>query len=70
MKIEYITDEKGNHKSVIIPHKEWKNLQNENIKLKNKLNVILGIQNALVEVNEIRKGNKKGKTLKEVLNEL
>lgn len=68
--IEYITDKKGKHKSVVIPHKEWKNLVEEHNMLKNKLNIVLGIQDALKEVNEIRSGKKKGKILSSLLNEL
>jgi hypothetical protein len=68
--IEYITDNKGKYKAVVIPYKQWKSLIEEHNMLKNKLNIILGIQDALKEVNEIRSGKRKGKTLNSLLNEL
>ena len=67
--LEYITDAKGRHKAVVIPAKEWDEYQAENERLKNKLGVLLGIQNAMKEVKEIQKGKKKGKTLLEFLDE-
>lgn len=70
IKIEYIIDNKGKHKSVIIPHRQWKNLQSDYSKLRYKLRIILGIKNAVEEVNSIRTGVKKGKTLRRVLDEL
>ena len=39
-------------------------------KIKNKLHVLLGIQDALKEVKEIRSGKRKGKSLSAVLDEL
>lgn len=70
MKIEYITDTKGKQKSVIIPHKQWKNFEEDYNKMKNKLKLLTGINIALDEVNQIQNGKKKGKTLKELIDEL
>jgi len=70
IKLEYITDKKGRQKAVVIPHRQWKNFEAEYNKIKNKLNIILGIQDALKEVKEIQSGKKKAKTLKTLLNEL
>jgi urease accessory protein UreF len=71
MSIQYITDEKGRHKAVIIPIKEWEAMKRENEQIKNKLAVLDGIQDALKEVQEIKEGKRqKGKTLTEFLNGL
>ncbi len=70
VKLEYIIDNKGRHKSVIIPHRQWKNFQSDYNKLKYKLRIILGIKNAMQEVKSIRAGIKKSKTLRKVLDEL
>ena len=67
--IEYLTDSKGKTKSIVIPQKEWEAFQKEFIKLKNKLDVLLGIQSAMNEVKIIREGKKKAKTLSQLLNE-
>ncbi len=68
--IDYITDQKGNPKSVIISNKEWMRLCSELEKTKTKLNILLGIQDAMNEVKMIQKGKKKAKTLSDFLNEL
>lgn len=70
VKIEYITDSKGRQKSVIISHRQWKNLEADYNKMKNKIKILTGLQDALDEVKNIKNGKKKGKTLKEVIDEL
>jgi PHD/YefM family antitoxin component YafN of YafNO toxin-antitoxin module len=71
MNIKYITDEKGRQKAVIIPIKEWEEMQRENERIKNKLAVLNGIKDALAEVREIKEGKRqKGKRLTEFLNEI
>ncbi len=70
MKIDFITDKNGRHKSVIIPHKQWKNFEADYIRIKNKLKVLTGIQDAVKEVKQLRNGKSKQKTLKELINEL
>ncbi|MCI0450738.1 MAG: hypothetical protein L0Y79_13330 [Chlorobi bacterium] len=70
LKIEYITDKKGKHKSVIIPNKQWENFEAEYYRMKNKVAVLVGISKALQEVKQIQHGKKRGKSLREVLNEL
>lgn len=67
--IEYLTDSKGKTKSVVIPQKEWEAFNREVNKLKNKLAILLGIREAMNEVRTIREGKKKGKTLRQLLNE-
>jgi len=68
--LEYITDKRGKAKSVIIPRKEWDFLQNDYIRLKNKLAVLLGLSEAMREVRDIQSGKKKAKSLSAFLNEL
>jgi hypothetical protein len=44
--------------------------QSEYAKIKNKLDILLGIREAMKEVHEIQSGKKKGKTLRSFLHEL
>ena len=69
MNIQILKDPKGNPESVLIPYQEWKKYELQNQKIKNKLEVLKGLQNAVEEVKEIKSGRKKGKTLKQLLNE-
>lgn len=69
MNIQYITDEKG-EQQVVIPQKEWLSFQKEYDKIKMKLQILLGLENALKEVKLFRNGRKKGKTLNAFLDEL
>lgn len=70
MSIDYITDEEGNQKAVIISIEEWNKFKNENLKLKKKLNLLSGVKDAFQEIEEIKKGNKKSITLSEFLNKV
>lgn len=70
LRIEYITDKNGHQKSVVIPHSQWLLYQAEQTKLKNKLDILLGIRDAMKEVHRIQSGKKKGKSLRSFLNEL
>ena len=71
MNIDYIIDEKGKQKAVIIQIDELNKFKNENLKLKKKLNVLSGIKDAFQEIEEIKQGKrKKGQTLSEFLNEV
>jgi len=69
MNVQIINDPKGNPESVLIPYQDWKSYELRYKKLKNKLDVLKGIQEAVEEVKEIKAGKKKGKTLKELLDE-
>ncbi len=70
LKIEYITDKKGRQKSVIISRKQWENYEADFNRMKNKIRVLTGLNEALDEVNEIQNGRKKGKSLKQIIDEL
>lgn len=65
--LQYITDESGNRKAVLIPIQEWEEHRDEIEKLKRKIEVMSGIQDAVLEVKEVRAGRKKAKTLREML---
>jgi len=70
MNIQYITDEKGRHKAVIIPIKEWEEMRKEHKKIKNKLDALNGLADSLREIEDIKAGKKnKGRTLSEFLHE-
>ncbi|MEZ4884566.1 MAG: hypothetical protein R3E32_07570 [Chitinophagales bacterium] len=69
MNIQIIKDPTGTPQSVVIPYQEWKKYELQNLKIKNKLEVLKGLQQAVEEVKEIKKGKRKGKTLKQFLNE-
>ena len=69
LQLKYITDQNGHNTAVVIPMRNWEKFKNEHEKLQNKIKVLNGIANALDEVEEIKKGKKKGKTLREFLNE-
>lgn len=68
--LQYITNDKGKPLSVVIPQKEWEHFQREYNKIKKKLEILLGIENALNEVEMIQSGKKSGKSLTKFLNEL
>ena len=68
--VEYITDAKGRQKSVVVPQKEWNSLISDYEKMKKKLQVFSGIQQAMKEVELIKKGKIKKQTLRELLDEL
>jgi PHD/YefM family antitoxin component YafN of YafNO toxin-antitoxin module len=74
MNVQYITDESGKQKAVIIPIEEWNKFKTDYEKmssLQNKQYVLNGIKDAFKEVEEIKQGKrKKGKTLSEFLNEV
>ena len=67
--IQYVTNAKGEQNAVIVPLEEWRKLQDKYRKLKNKLDVLNGLQEAVEEVNAIKRGEKQGQTLEELLNE-
>jgi len=68
--LQYITNDKGATQAVVIPHKEWDLFQKEYNKLKKKLDILLGIENALEEVDMIQSGKKKEKSLTTFIDEL
>jgi hypothetical protein len=69
MDINYVIDEKGNHSAVIVPIRQWENFMSRFSKMKNKLEVLTGLEEAVDEVNSIKKGKKQPKSLTDFLDE-
>ena len=67
--IKYMINEKGSKTSVIIPIKTWERINEDYHKLQNKLKLITGLRNALLEVKEAKRTGKKLQTLKDFLDE-
>lgn len=63
--LKYITDKKGNRTSVLVPLKTWEKINNDYIKLQNKLKVLTGIKDGLKEIKAAKKSGKKLQTLKD-----
>jgi hypothetical protein len=53
--IKYMIDEKGQKTSVLVPLTTWTKLNEDYIKLQNKLQVLLGIKSALTEIKSAKK---------------
>jgi len=69
LNIQFVTNAKGIKQAVLIPIKEWLALQKEIKKVKKYTNFYKGIEESVREVYEIEKGNIKGQTLSEFVDE-
>jgi hypothetical protein len=69
VKIQYVTDEEGNKKAVMIPIEEWKKVEKQFLELTEYASLDSDLRAAFLEVQEMMKGNKKGQTFKEFLDE-
>jgi hypothetical protein len=69
VKIQYVTDEEGNKKAVMIPIEEWKKVEKQFLELTEYASLDSDLRAAFMEVQEMMKGNKKGQTFKEFLDE-
>jgi hypothetical protein len=69
VKIQYVTDEEGNKKAVMIPIEEWKKVEKQFLELTEYAYLDSNLRAAFMEVQEMMKGNKKGQTFKEFLDE-
>ena len=67
--IQYIVDKKGIKTSVIVPFDKWKKLNEDYLKLQNKLEVYAAIQEGLSEIKASKKQGDKLRTLSDFLNE-
>ena len=67
--IQYIKDELGNEKAVVIPIEEWKKIESNLQELLQYASMKSGLKESFLELKEIVKGNKKGKSAKDFLNE-
>jgi len=66
--IQFIIDKEGHKKSVIVPCKQWEELNQRYEKLNNKVQILTGIGEAIKKVAHARKTGKKLKTLSNFLN--
>lgn len=69
MNVNYITDKKGNQSAVIIPIDEWNDLLKQFSKMKRKLEILTGVEDAVDEVNMAREGKIELKSFKDFLDE-
>ena len=67
--IQYNTDANGNPTSVIVPYQEWKKLNERHAKLKRKVQLLTGLQDAMREVKKARQSGEKLSTLTDFINE-
>lgn len=69
MNVNYITDGYGNQSAIVIPIDEWNKLIRKHNKLKRKLEILMGLENAVQEVNMVKEGKMKLKSFKDFLDE-
>ena len=67
--LKYIVDNNGHKSSVLVPIKDWDEINNKYNALLNKVKVMTGIQKGLQEVKNAKKTGKKLQTLKDFLHE-
>jgi hypothetical protein len=65
--VKYIVDDSGQKTSVLVPIKDWENLNANYRKLQKKLEVFTSIREGLKEVKQSQKSGRKLQTLKEFL---
>jgi hypothetical protein len=77
MNLQYISDYKGKTTGVFIPIEEWealkikfKGLVELELEEQTKEDILLGLKQAVEEINLIKKGKLKARPAKELLNEL
>jgi hypothetical protein len=70
MNVQYVVDEKGSHTAVQVPIGEWRAQQRKLKKLQQLTQIRKDLKEAFKEMDEIRRGKRKGTTLREFLNEL
>lgn len=67
--VQYIVDDQGIKTSVIVPFDKWEKINSDYHKLKNKLEVLVSIQEGLKEIKTARKQGKVLQTLSDFLTE-
>jgi len=65
--VTYMVDEKGAKTAVLVPLKVWERINNDYLKLQNKIKVFKGIKNSLEEVKDAQKNGKELQTLNDFL---
>lgn len=66
----YQTEIRDRRKVVVLSERDWKKFQSEHQKLKKKLEILVGIQDAMKEVREIQSGKRKPRSFDALLDEL
>ena len=69
MDVNYVIDKEGNQSAVIVPISEWKKILSRLSKMKKKLDVLTGLEEAVEEVNLMKSGKKKVTSFKDFLDE-
>ena len=69
MDVNYITDKDGNQSAVVVPIKQWKSFMDRISKMKKKLEILSGMEDAVEEVNLLKEGKKQSKSLTDFLDE-
>lgn len=69
MNVSYVVDDEGKESAVIVPIGQWKEFLEKFSKMKNKLKVLTGLEEAVDEVDLIREGKKQSMTLNDFLDE-
>jgi hypothetical protein len=67
--VSYVSDVKGNQTAVIIGIDEWQKIIDKQKKMKAKLDLLTGLQEAVQEINLMKESQTKRTTFKEFLNE-
>jgi len=73
MDVQYLTNDKGERVSVLIPYDEWKKLNNERIKLRRKLQeaeLTERYRNTIADAKLFQEGKLATYPLQDLLNEL
>ena len=77
MNLQYISDNKGKTTGVFIPIQEWeglkskfKGLEEEELGELSKAEILQGLQQAVEEMNLVKRGKLKARDARELLNEL
>jgi PHD/YefM family antitoxin component YafN of YafNO toxin-antitoxin module len=69
MNVNYITDRYGKQSAVIVPISEWEEIMENLAKMKRKLEILAGLEEAVEEVNMAKEGKIELKSFKEFLDE-
>ena len=67
--LKYVIDDNGHRSSVLVPIKDWDEINKKYTALLNKVSIMTGIQKGLQEVKQAKKTGKKLQTLKDFLHE-
>lgn len=67
--LQFIIDNEGHKKSVVVPYEKWKELNQRYEELYSKVQILTGIQEARKEVEQAHKSGKKLQTLTDFLHE-